>query len=291
MPITKSPLRYPGGKTQLSRYVRHLLDINNVHNTYIEPFAGGFGVALELLFNNDVDQIVMNDFDPSIYSIWNIILNNRNEFINLIKNTPITIEEWFYQKDIRNKLKNDSNSIENAFATFFLNRTNVSGIISAGPIGGLKQQGKYKIDCRFNKEKLIDKINRIYDFRDRIILFNLDANDFIKYELPNFSNSDTFIFYDPPYFKQGQNLYLSFINEKEHDILSQNIISYSKDYKWIVTYDTQSEIYDLYAPYVQSYGYNLHYYANKKRLAKEFLFANNNTIVESFGNVNLVSLN
>ena len=154
MPITKSPLRYPGGKTQLSRYVRHLLDINNVHNTYIEPFAGGFGVALELLFNNDVEQIVMNDFDPSIYSIWNMILHNRDEFISLIKNTPITIEEWFYQKDIRNKLKNDSNSIENAFATFFLNRTNVSGIISAGPIGGLKQQGKYKIDCRFNKEKL-----------------------------------------------------------------------------------------------------------------------------------------
>lgn len=291
MPVTKSPFRYPGGKTQLSRYVRHLLDINNVHNTYIEPFAGGFGVALELLFNNDVEQIVMNDFDPSIYSIWNMILNNRDEFVSLIKNTSITIEEWFYQKDIRNKMKNDSNSIENAFATFFLNRTNVSGIISAGPIGGLKQQGKYKIDCRFNKEKLIDKINRIYDFRDRIILFNLDANDFIKYELPNFSNSDTFIFYDPPYFKQGQNLYLSFINEKEHDILSQNIISYSKDYKWIVTYDTESEIYDLYAPYVQSYGYNLYYYANKKRLAKEFLFANNNTIVESFGNVNLVSLN
>lgn len=290
MPVTKSPLRYPGGKTQLAKYIGHLMELNNTTETYIEPFAGGFGVALDLLFNNKVKNVVLNDFDPSIFSVWYSIINNCDEFIRLIEETPITLNEWYKQKHIHLNSKSNPTSIENGFSTFFLNRTNVSGIINGGPIGGKQQNGKFKIDCRFNKENLIKKIMSIHEKRDNISIFNLDANDFIKNQLANYSKESSFIFYDPPYFKQGKNLYLSFVNTNSHKIVAENIINCSSEYKWIVTYDIEDEIFKLYSPHVQSFEYILNYSANNKRKAKEFLFANNNTLVDSYEKVQLLSL-
>lgn len=291
MPITKSPLRYPGGKTQLAKYIKHLVELNNTTETYIEPFAGGFGVALELLFSHTVEHIVLNDYDPSIFSIWYSIINRHEEFVELLKNTPVTINEWHQQRNMHMLFKNNPTSIENAFSTFFLNRTNMSGIINARPIGGLNQSGKYKLDCRFNKTKLLDKVNKIYEYRDNITLFNLDANDFIQNKLDNYSPKSTFIFYDPPYFKQGKNLYLSFVDKDAHNNLAMNILNNSSQYKWIVTYDLEDEIYQLYSPFVQCYEYSLSYSANQKKKASEFLFANTNTIVDSFEQINLIKHN
>lgn len=286
MPITQSPLRYPGGKTQLTTYVKHLLKVNGISGTYIEPFAGGFGVGLELLYSNVVSNVVINDLDPSIFAIWNAILNQTDDFIHLIQTTPVNIYEWKLQQKIREKTKSNPNSIDNGFASFFLNRTNVSGIINGGPIGGKTQSGKYKLDCRFNKKALIKKIEKIASHKNRITLKNLDANKFIVQEIPKYSKKDTFIFFDPPYYTQGKNLYLSFVNKDEHKKLAQNILSLS-DYKWITTYDIEEEILKLYHPYVKTYTYRLNYSANKKRKAKEYIFINNNTKAESFEKVKL----
>lgn len=289
MPMTESPLRYPGGKTQLTAYVEYLLKLNKVTDTYIEPFAGGFGVGLKLLKDNAVRKVVINDFDASIYSIWYTILNNTDLFIKKIKETPVTIEEWYKQKKIREKCKDDCYSIDNAFASFFLNRTNVSGIINGGPIGGKAQNGKYKINCRFNKSKLIKKISTISQYRERIRLTHMDANDFIKKEILKYNPNSTFIFFDPPYYKQGKNLYLSFVNPQEHKRLSENILNLDK-YKWITTYDIEDEILRLYKPYVKVYTYSLNYSANHKRKANEFMFVNNGTNVRSFDKVRLLKV-
>ena len=290
MPVTKSPLRQPGGKTQLASYVKHLLDINNTHKTYIEPFAGGFGVALELLFDGSVEEVVLNDYDSSIFAIWNSILNNYDDFKNLLINTPLTINEWHRQQQIHLKFKNNPTSVENGFATFYLNRTNRSGIINAGPIGGLNQAGKYKLDCRFNKDSLLKKIENIHNFKEKIHIHNLDANEFIANNLKQYDHHSTFIFYDPPYFKQGQNLYLSFVDRNGHSILANNILKFSNNYKWITTYDLEEDIRYLYSPYVKAYKYSLNYSAGKKRKSEEYLFANNNTLVDSFDKVNLLQI-
>lgn len=290
MPVTKSPLRYPGGKTQLANYVKHLLELNGAHKTYIEPFAGGFGVALELLFNGNVEEVVLNDYDPSIYSVWNSIINHFEKFKAMLIETPVTIDEWHKQQEIQSKYHENPHSVENGFATFFLNRTNRSGIINARPIGGLNQDGKYKLDCRFNRNDLLRKITKIHDYKDKIHLYNLDANNFISNELSSYDVDSSFIFYDPPYFKQGQNLYLSFVDENAHKKLADNILEYSRDYKWITTYDLEKEIEQLYAPFVQAYEYSLNYSAGTKRKAKEYLFANNNTFVDSFDKVELQNI-
>lgn len=285
MPVTKSPLRYPGGKTQLHKFVSHLFDINEIQNgVYCEPFSGGAGVAMELLFSRKVDRIILNDYDIGIYSIWYAILNDTTRFIELIKNTSITIDEWHNQKAIYLTNKTDNSySIELAFATFFLNRTNRSGIILGGPIGNLNQTAKDKIDCRFNKKSLIDKISSIAAERNRIDLYNLDAQVLIEDVLKKENKNNLFTFFDPPYYKQGKNLYTNFFKHDDHQELAVAIKS-MKNYKWITTYDYVDEIKHIYSDYPTK-EYRIYYSANRNRKEMEYLFHSKKTLVESFDKV------
>ena len=176
-----SPLRYPGGKSKLAPFVSLVIKKANLHNPiYIEPFAGGAGTALELLFDGTVSEIVINDYDKAIYSMWKAILTNTRKFIKMIQDTPINDAEWRKQKNIYNT-QNKKYSLELGFAAFYLNRTNRSGILSAGPIGGHDQTGNYLIDARFNKDDLI-KIKglgkkKIEQYGNEIIEL---VNNFIK---------------------------------------------------------------------------------------------------------------
>ena len=217
-----SPLRYPGGKTKLYNYIRDLLEINNlIGGTYVEPFAGGAGLALKLLVNGDVNKIVINDLDKSIYSIWHSILNRPDDFCSLIDNAKLTISEWMHQRDIY-RSEDYSDLLKYGFAAFYLNRTNRSGIINGGVFGGLKQTGNYKLNARFNKDTLIKKIQIIKKHRKSIILFCLDANDLINNSWLKYYRK-VFINFDPPYVKKGLELYRNFFNEEDHKILSYNI--------------------------------------------------------------------
>lgn len=285
MPVTKSPLRYPGGKTQLSNFVEHLLEINNISRAiYCEPFSGGAGVAIELLLANKVNGIILNDFDIGIYSIWKAILEDTDAFVKMIEETPITIEEWHKQKQIHfDRQPTRSYSIELAFATYFLNRTNRSGIVLGGPIGGYTQEAKDKIDCRFIKTKLISKIKAIADCKNDIQLYNLDASALIGDVLKKESNENLFTFFDPPYYKQGQSLYTNFFEDQDHEFLSNNIKS-MEDYYWITTYDYHPRIAEIYQGVTQK-EYYLRYSANRVRKEKEYLFHNEKTKVESWDKV------
>ncbi len=285
MPVTKSPLRYPGGKTQLSNFVENLLEINNIESSiYCEPFSGGAGVAIELLLANKVNGVILNDYDIGIYSIWKAILDDTNSLIKLIQETPITIEEWYKQKEIHSKKRFDQTySLELAFATFFLNRTNRSGIVLGGPIGGYNQEAKDKIDCRFIKPKLISKIKAIADCKDDIQLYNLDASALIADVLKKQSNENLFTFFDPPYYKQGQSLYTNFFEDHDHELLAKNIKS-MENYYWITTYDYHPRISEIYTGVIQK-EYFLRYSANRVRKEKEYLFHNNKTKVESWDKV------
>lgn len=271
-----SPLRYPGGKSQLSEKISKILESNNINNSiYIEPFAGGFGVGLYLLFNNKVQKVILNEYDIAIYSIWFAILYECEYFIKDIENTEVSIKEYKKQKEIYHKLKNNKNySYKLAFAAFFLNRTNISGILNAGPIGGYEQNSKYKIDCRFGKENLIKKIKEINKYKDRIEIYNLNYKDFLKdIILDKYKKEDIFIFLDPPYYKQGKNLYNKFFNEKAHKELKENILNV-KEYNWVMTYDNAKEIREIYKNF-NTITFSMRYSANKVRKETELLIYSN----------------
>lgn len=262
-----SPLRYPGGKNKTYQYVKHLVTNNNIH-TYIEPFAGGAAVALRLLDNDDVKRIIINDFDRGIYALWNTIMNDTDQLIKLIRDTPITMEQWYLQKKVQEE-KEYADELLLAFSTLFLNRTNRSGIIKAGVIGGKNQDGNYKMDCRFNKENIISRIERIAAFGDRVKVCNYDAKDFIEEEIKHTRYSLTF--FDPPYYDKGPDLYTNFYTHDDHVELANTIKNKMNNRYWILTYDIANEIEKLY----KNYGpekYYLNYSIATPTKGQEFMF-------------------
>lgn len=271
--VNYSPLRYPGGKNKIFPFVKLIIDKSGLTNiTYVEPFAGGAGVALSLLFSGAVNHIVINDYDKCIYSVWRAILNDTNEFIKLIKDTDVTIEEWHRQKGIY-LTQNNKYSLELAFATFFLNRTNRSGILKAGPIGGFNQNGNYLIDARFNKENLIQRICDIAEKKNQISLFNKDIRSFFKSYLPKYEN--VFLYLDPPYYKKGQELYKNFFTDKDHQEIAECVKQLTCN--WIITYDNTAEITKLYEE--QQCGFfDLSYSLANNVRASEFIVLSNDTL-------------
>ncbi len=290
MPITKSILRYPGGKTQLSKFVYHTIQLNEIENPiYCEPFCGGAGIALTLLLAGQVEEIILNDFDSAIYSIWNAVIHNTDSFINKIQQTPITMDEWHRQHEIYNHLKDISGySFDLAYAAFFLNRTNRSGIITGGPIGGIRQTSKYHLDCRFNIPVIVKKIEDIAKYSNKIHLYSEDGIYFIKEVLPKYNKKNLFTYFDPPYYEQGKSLYKNGLTDHYHQQLA-DAIQNLEYHKWIATYDNVQQIRNLYGASTQ-FLYTLHYTANVKRHEKELLFSNCNTKIESFSRVRLLAI-
>jgi len=247
MPTTFTPLRYPGGKSKLSDFVIQLYKNNRLcDGDYVEPFAGGAGIAIRLLLNDYIWKAHLNDLDQSIYAFWHSVINESESLCNLIKHTPITVEEWHKQKRVQKDKR--FSLLKLGFSTLFLNRTNRSGILSGGIIGGKHQNGNWKIDARFNKEGLIEKIQRIAQYKDRIKIYNMDASKFINKILPKL-NTKSLINLDPPYYYKGKKLYKNYYQPEDHQKLARLVHKISQ--KWIVTYDDVEPIKKLYKRYKQ----------------------------------------
>lgn len=260
-----SPLRYPGGKTFLFPFFDNVIKDNGLEKvTYVEPFAGGAGAALALLLSGKVDRIVINDLDKAIYAFWKSSIFNSAKFIKKIKSTPVTIREWKKQKAIYTDLQ--SNLFDLGFATFFLNRTNTSGILDGGPIGGLKQNSKYKIDARFNKNTLTERIRQIALYKNKISVFNKDGLRLISEYL---DRKNAFIYLDPPYFEKGATLYLNHYKKEDHEALAKKLND-SSDAFWLLTYDNRKEIKSLY-PDRKIVNFSLNYNAYESRKGREVM--------------------
>lgn len=272
--VIYSPLRYPGGKSNLTPYIKQIIKDNLLCDcTYVEPYAGGASVALALLLDGYVSKIIINDIDKSIFAFWYSILNDTNNFCRLIEETPVDIKVWKNQR-AKQKIKNKCDLLELGFSTFFLNRANRSGIIQGGVIGGLKQNGKWKIDARFNKTELINRIKRISCYKDSIKLYNMDASKLIKLLRTRLANKNVLIYFDPPYYNKGKNLYLNYYSDADHKELSNQIKKLTSQ-KWILTYDNVQQIKKLYSEYRQR-KYKLTYSASKPIIGQELMIFSDN---------------
>ncbi|WGE48093.1 DNA adenine methylase [Actinobacillus equuli] len=269
-----TPLRYPGGKSKFSSNIKKIIEDNGLYGHYIEPYAGGAGVALDLIFNSYCKEIHINDFDIAIYNFWNSIISYPCEFIKLIESTPVTIDEWKKQRYILNDFNNTPNKyscLEHGFATFFLNRTNRSGILKAGVIGGLTQNGVYKLDCRFNKKSLISRIEKIADIAEYIHVYNLDALDWLT-NIDKKVPKNSLIYLDPPYYIKGQGLYRNYYTHDDHILISKELTKIKTP--WVVSYDNHPEIKNIYSEYRQR-EYELNYSAQNKIKGTEVMIYSN----------------
>ena len=290
-----SPLRYPGGKTKLVPFLSHTILINQIKNPiFCEPFAGGAGLSLKLLLEGKIERVILNDVDQGIYSFWYAVFFDTQRLIDKITQIEVSLKERERCKNVLfehcNNGKTSGYNFDLGFATFFLNRVNVSGIIKGGAIGGIKQEGKFKIDSRFGKLGLIAKILKLAEFRDKVRLFNLDVIKFINAVLlcddVVGNKEDLFIFFDPPYFRQGKTLYSEFYRAEDHFCLASIIKKKLSDFHWILTYDNESFIFDLYKNFNPK-RFSLRYSANAKMTATELMFSSSKTKTESFGKIQL----
>jgi DNA adenine methylase len=265
-----TPLRYPGGKGKLAAYVKQIIRTNDLFDgEYVEPYAGGAAVALELLFQEYVSKVHINDLSQPIFSFWKAVLDDCDELCKLITDTPLSLASWDRQKKIFTN-PSDQNYVQLGFATFFLNRTNRSGILNAGVIGGRDQTGPWKLDARFNAKELIFRIESIAKMRNRIELTQRDALALLRAGLRNWPQK-TLIYLDPPYYEQGRKLYYDYYKADDHADLSGFIAENMSDCHWIVSYDNVTPIKALYENF-RSIVYNVGYSARESRLGTEVMF-------------------
>lgn len=281
-----SPLRYPGGKASLFDFLVRTIEHNNIkYGTYAEGFAGGAGAALKLLMLEHVEHIHLNDKDIFVYKFWKSVLYHTNDLCNLIKDSILTIEEWRYRHEIllNQELQNSLSDIEIGFTCFYLNRCNRSGILTSGPIGGLEQNGKWKIDARYNKDSLIKRIKRIALYSDRIHLSNLDVIDFLKsFRKFNIRQEDVLHYLDPPYVEQGEQLYRHSFKEYDHERLSVYLQKKEK-YNWLVSYDDNPLIHNIYKEVTRNI-FEFNYFVNRIKVGRELIISSKQFIIPTIHN-------
>jgi DNA adenine methylase len=273
-----TPLRYPGGKGKLAPFIKNIFRHNKLcGGTYIEPYAGGAAVALTLLLENFASHIIINDIDYRVYAFWWSVLNETERLCQMITDVNVDMHTWEQQKNIHKNIDNYS-IVEVGFATFFLNRTNHSGILQGGVIGGKQQTGNYKIDARFNKDNLRSRAELISQHKNKISIYNIDALDLIDKISGSISGKSLFYF-DPPYFGKGKMLYRNSYKIDDHKDVSRKIKSLNTP--WIVTYDDVKDILSLYSENMHT-KFDISYSAYNERLrGSEVMFYSDNLTLPS----------
>jgi DNA adenine methylase len=263
-----SPLRYPGGKAALAGFFGDLIGQLGIQPaTYVEPYAGGAGAGIALLRQDVVQRLVINDVDPAVYCFWVSAVRQPGQFAARIIDTPLDVEEWRHQKEIY-RAADESDPLALGFAFFYLNRTNRSGILNAGPIGGVNQNGNYKIDARFNRDQLAERVAAIGVLASRITVLGLDGMSVVQRYI---TETSAFVYIDPPYVDMGGTLYLNAFTHRDHADLAGKL-DQQPDGNWVVTYDPSDFIRQLYRHH-DVREYQLSYSAHRTGKAHELLIA------------------
>jgi DNA adenine methylase len=260
-----SPLRYPGGKARLAPYLANLICGQPVRPTvYAEPFAGGAGAALRLLADETVQAIWLNDLCPGIAAFWRSVFFDTEGMARQIEAARVDLDYWHEARAVFSAPQSHSDA-ELGFATFYLNRCNRSGILGARPIGGLNQDGRWKIDARFNRQALADRVRRLGQYRRRVQISQLDARDFLRQVEP-FGNN-VFLYVDPPYVSQGEGLYLDSLSYDDHKELADQLTESSMP--WLLTYDVAARVTESLYCGLRTAQFNIAHTAQRQHVGRE----------------------
>lgn len=254
--------------------------------TYAEPYAGGAGLALSLLMQEIAIDVHLNDIDPAVYAFWHSVLNDTDAFLQKLHDTPVTMEEWYRQKEMQNH-RADVSLLNLGFSTFFLNRTNRSGILNGGVIGGKDQTGNWKIDARYNKKDLATRIKRIKVYSNRIHIYNLDAEQFILQVASNLPKKHL-LYLDPPYVKKGKELYTNYYTEGDHARLARLMTDKMDGRNWLVSYDNHPVLRGYYQQ-MSFITYGLKYSVCERYQGTEIMFFSNSVLLPDIAEINRCS--
>ncbi len=261
-----SPLRYPGGKGALAPFLGQLIISQPIRpSTYVEPFAGGAGAGLRLLYDEYVDRVVLNDLDAGVAALWRSVFYRTAELERRILRCRVTVPEWRRQRNIYSH-SDGHDVLDLGFATLFLNRTNRSGILSARPIGGLEQTGPWKIDARFDRRELVERIRMLGRYRNRVTVMQEDGVGLLSAFL--IAKAKAFAYVDPPYLSQGSELYLDTLEWPDHQQLAR-VLQRSRG-QWFVTYDQDERVLNELYPGRRCAAFQLAHTAATQHVGSEY---------------------
>ena len=269
-----TPLRYPGGKSRLLGYVKEFLKSNGISpDIIVEPYAGSASISVGLLQRSIVHSAQICEKDPLIIAYWNAIKFHFEDFVESIKAVDVSMDTWFaFKKYLSEDAWKKFSATELALAFLFYNRTNYSGIIKGGPLGGKSQISPYKLGCRFNKSAIIEKLVSLNRIAENIQVIRGDGLKFMKEEAANSSCKNMFFYVDPPFYKAGKELYREFFKDEDHINLASFLANL--DYPWLLSYDNSEFIRNLYKEKRNAKIYT-DYQANLlKKSESELLFSN-----------------
>lgn len=277
-----SPLRYPGSKARFYNQFRDFFcQLNLSGRRIVEPYAGSASISLSLLADGLVTSALLIERDPLIFSFWKSVFLHTDDLIESIKKVPVTMDSWSeMRKSLYVTEPDDFKTVELGLAGLFLNRTNFSGVLHAGPIGGISQSSKYTVDCRFNKDEIISRIKVISKNREKVSVVYGDAIEFLKDEKKD-KKEETIYYIDPPYFKEGKKLYRHYYDIAEHTALARALAESSFD--WILSYDAHHVIEHLYADFSRI-DKILRYSSKTPKQALEFLITNMDVDINNWTN-------
>lgn len=274
----RTPLRYPGGKQRLAPFINEVLVANDADRwNYVEAYAGGAGVGMELLLEDRVKRVHLNDCSRPIYAFWRAILDHPEAFCRRISRAALTLDAWRKHRDVV-RAQAEHDVLDLGFSTFFLNRCNRSGVLTGGVIGGLQQQGEWLIDARFPRQELIRRIETIATRAHRVTVTNLDAEVFLSTKVAKMP-AQTLVYCDPPYFSRAKRLYLDTYDTTDHARLATAIQKVKQP--WMVSYDSHPTIAALYQRR-RRFTYRLSYSAISAYAGRElFIFSDRLKIPET----------
>ncbi len=272
-----TPLRYPGGKAPFAPFIASVMECNDLSGGhYLEPYAGGAGVALELLFHGYASHVHINDIDPAVHAFWAAVTQEPDALLELLESTPITMDQWYrWRSVLRDEVS--GTIVERGFATLFMNRTNRSGILKGGVIGGKEQSGEYKLDARFKKDVLAARIRKIADHAEGIIVHSEDALALLR-RCSSLLPKRSLIYLDPPYYVKGRGLYRNYYGHDDHLAIAKALQSRQFKRPWIVSYDNAEEIREMYQ-LSKGLSYGLNYTAQKRYVGNEIMFFSQGLLV------------
>lgn len=274
-----TPLRYPGGKARFAPLIADVLRENGLMGGhYLEPYAGGAGVALTLIIDGLVERVHINDADPAVASFWRAAVSMSAELIEMVANEPVTMDAWMHWRSVMLR-EVPATELERGFATLFMNRTNRSGILKGGVIGGKSQSGTYRLDARFLRDQLCSRLAVIGQHSHAIQVYEEDAYQLLR-RASQFLPKNSLIYLDPPYYVKGSGLYRNFYTHLDHERIARLLGSQRFRRPWVVSYDNVQEIREMYA-YARSFSYGLNYTAQRRYVGAEVMFFSDRLAVPS----------
>ena len=181
-------LKWLGGKRQLIKEIESRLP--SEYGRYYEPFLGGASV----LFAIQPKKAIVNDINPELINLYEVLRDNVDEFIEDVKQYENTSDDFYRIRawDREDSYTNLSNA-KKASRIYYLNRTCYRGVFRVNTKGQFNTPYGNYTNPTLSNDKLFKDISK-YLNKKSIKILNKNYKDALK----GVKKGD-FVYLDPPY--------------------------------------------------------------------------------------------